>query len=80
MATPLTQRPAWRALAAHYAKVRDLHLRDLFAADPARGERMSADTGEGRCAERDQDQVAGVRRHAGQDADEDQDEGEDPTR
>ncbi|HEY8370249.1 MAG TPA: glucose-6-phosphate isomerase [Thermodesulfobacteriota bacterium] len=41
--TPLTQRPAWRALEAHYERVRDLHLRDLFAADPTRGERLSAE-------------------------------------
>ncbi|HEX7125503.1 MAG TPA: glucose-6-phosphate isomerase, partial [Thermodesulfobacteriota bacterium] len=41
--TPLTQLPAWRALLAHHEQVRDLHLRDLFAADPTRGERMSAE-------------------------------------
>ncbi|HXT47930.1 MAG TPA: hypothetical protein VN717_04775, partial [Gemmatimonadaceae bacterium] len=39
---PLTSRPAWRALAAHYEAIRDVHLRDLFAADPARGTRMTA--------------------------------------
>jgi glucose-6-phosphate isomerase len=38
---PLTKRKAWNALEAHFAKVRDLHLRDLFAADPKRGEEMS---------------------------------------
>jgi glucose-6-phosphate isomerase len=38
---PLLQRPAWRALEAHRQKVRDLHLRDLFANDPKRGERLS---------------------------------------
>jgi glucose-6-phosphate isomerase len=37
---PLTQRKAWRALEAHFLKVRDLHLRTLFADDPKRGERM----------------------------------------
>jgi glucose-6-phosphate isomerase len=37
---PLTQRKAWRTLAAHFNKVRELHLRDLFAQDPKRGERM----------------------------------------
>src|SRR5215813_1266477 len=31
---------AWKALEAHYKKVRKLHLRKLFADDPARGERM----------------------------------------
>src|SRR5215475_235504 len=40
---PLTQRPAWKALTAHYKRVRKLHLRDLFAKDPKRGERMTAE-------------------------------------
>ena len=39
---PATARPAWKALAAHQAIVRDLHLRELFADDPARGERLTA--------------------------------------
>ncbi|MGB3940300.1 MAG: glucose-6-phosphate isomerase [Candidatus Manganitrophaceae bacterium] len=38
--TPLTARSAWKALEAHYATVRGLHLRTLFADDAARGERM----------------------------------------
>jgi glucose-6-phosphate isomerase len=38
---PLTKRNAWKALAAHFIKARDLHLRDLFAAEPKRGEEMS---------------------------------------
>jgi glucose-6-phosphate isomerase len=38
---PLTERPAWKALETHYQEVRDLHLRDLFADDPRRGERMA---------------------------------------
>jgi glucose-6-phosphate isomerase len=37
----LTQRPAWRALEAHYQHMRTVHLRDLFAADPGRGERLA---------------------------------------
>ena len=37
---PLTKRKAWEALATHFKKVRKLHLRDLFAQDPKRGERM----------------------------------------
>jgi glucose-6-phosphate isomerase len=41
--TPLTQDPAWRALESHYEKVRDAHLRELFARDPTRGERMTAE-------------------------------------
>ena len=34
---------AWRALENHYRKSRGLHLRDLFASDPTRGERMAAE-------------------------------------
>jgi glucose-6-phosphate isomerase len=37
------KRTAWKALEAHYKKIRVLHLRDLFANDPTRGERMAAD-------------------------------------
>src|SRR5215475_2814350 len=33
---------AWKALQSHYNEVRNLHLRDLFAKDPARGERLTA--------------------------------------
>ncbi|MEO6966645.1 MAG: glucose-6-phosphate isomerase, partial [Acidobacteriaceae bacterium] len=40
---PLTQRGAWNALQKHYEKVRDLHLRTLFAEDAQRGERMTAE-------------------------------------
>jgi len=36
----LTGRPTWKALAAHFDKVRDLHLRQLFADDRERGERF----------------------------------------
>jgi glucose-6-phosphate isomerase len=39
----LTERRTWKALAAHYQKIRDLHLRGLFADDPSRGERMTID-------------------------------------
>ena len=41
--TPLTERPAWKALEAHYRQVRELHLRELFTDDPGRGERMTAE-------------------------------------
>ena len=41
--TPLTQRPAWHALTAHYRTVRDIHLRTLFAEDPGRAERFSSE-------------------------------------
>jgi glucose-6-phosphate isomerase len=40
---PLTERPTWNALAAHYDGVARLHLRNLFADDPKRGERMTAE-------------------------------------
>ncbi len=39
-ATPLTRRPAWQALAANYDLIKDVRLRDLFAQDPGRGERL----------------------------------------
>jgi len=41
--TQLTQRPAWRALEEHFQKVRDVHLRTLFAQDPKRVERFTAE-------------------------------------
>ena len=40
---PVTKLSAWQALEAHYPKVRELHLRKLFAEDPKRGERMTAE-------------------------------------
>ena len=40
---PLTDRPAWKDLEAHFHQVRELHLRQLFAADSERGKRMTAD-------------------------------------
>src|SRR5262245_1024747 len=44
-ATPqlLTARPAWKALKANHQKVQELHLRKLFADDPKRGERLTAE-------------------------------------
>jgi glucose-6-phosphate isomerase len=41
--TPLTQRAAWIALGRHLKEVRGMHLRTLFAEDPGRGERMTAE-------------------------------------
>jgi len=38
-----TRRPAWKALAANYKQVREIHLRKLFADDPTRGERFTAE-------------------------------------
>src|SRR5262245_54911838 len=40
---PLTSRPSWKALQAHQEKIRDVHLRKLFADDARRGERMTAE-------------------------------------
>jgi glucose-6-phosphate isomerase len=40
---PLTQRPEWRALHAHHARIKDVHLRQFFAEDPTRGERLTAE-------------------------------------
>ncbi len=39
----VTERGAWNALLAHYQKVRELHLRKLFADDPTRGKRMTVE-------------------------------------
>jgi glucose-6-phosphate isomerase len=41
--TPLRQQPAWHALERHHAEVAPRHLRDLFAEDPDRGERLAAE-------------------------------------
>ena len=38
---PLTQRPAWAALQTHHGEIAGVHLRELFAADPVRGERLA---------------------------------------
>jgi len=38
---PATKRSAWSALASHYNKTSKLHLRQLFADDPKRGQRMT---------------------------------------
>ena len=40
---PLAERPAWKALEAHFQTVRELHLRKLFADDPKRGEQMTVE-------------------------------------
>jgi len=40
---PLIQRPAWKSLATHSKRIRPLHLQELFAEDPKRGERFTAE-------------------------------------
>ena len=40
---PLRKRPAWSALLAHHEEIKDLPLKQLFAEDPGRGERLAAE-------------------------------------
>jgi glucose-6-phosphate isomerase len=40
---PLTARQSWKALQAHQSRISDRHLRTLFANDPTRGERLTAE-------------------------------------
>jgi glucose-6-phosphate isomerase len=40
---PVTQRKAWKKLQTHYENIREVHLRNFFAEDPQRGERMTAE-------------------------------------
>jgi glucose-6-phosphate isomerase len=39
----LTRRPAWKALATHFKEISNWHLRDLFAKDAQRGQRLTAE-------------------------------------
>src|SRR5450631_2033698 len=43
MVNSLCERPAWKALGAHYEKIHDTSLRQLFSEDAARGKRMTAE-------------------------------------
>ena len=43
MSEPLRNQPAWRELERHHAEIGNRHLRELFDADPSRGERMVAE-------------------------------------
>jgi glucose-6-phosphate isomerase len=40
---PLTTLPAWKSLESHYRKIEKSHLRELFAGDPSRGERLTVE-------------------------------------
>src|SRR5499427_8475705 len=40
---PLVDRAAWKALRAHAEQIRGRHLRELFAEDASRGERLTAE-------------------------------------
>jgi glucose-6-phosphate isomerase len=42
---PLSERPAWKALEAHYQQIHQMQLRQMFQDDPARGERFTIETG-----------------------------------
>ncbi len=42
-AASLTALPAWKALEAHASALKKMHLRELFAADPGRGERLAVE-------------------------------------
>jgi glucose-6-phosphate isomerase len=44
--TGINETPEWQALAEHHRELRDRHLRDLFAEDPARGEELTARAGD----------------------------------
>src|SRR5215470_565495 len=41
---PVGKRQVWKDLRAHYKKIRDAHLRELFRDDPRRGERLTTET------------------------------------
>ena len=43
--TPLRERAAWKALEQHHEKVATTTMKELFAADPLRGERLTVETG-----------------------------------
>jgi glucose-6-phosphate isomerase len=43
MATVVTARPEWQALSAHFEQQKSVHLRELFASDPGRAEKFSAE-------------------------------------
>src|SRR5450631_3149690 len=40
---PLRERPAWKALEQHHSEIGGRHLRELFASEPGRGERLTAE-------------------------------------
>jgi glucose-6-phosphate isomerase len=45
-AARIDQTPEWQALQRHYQELKDVHLRELFAADPGRGQTMCAEAGD----------------------------------
>jgi glucose-6-phosphate isomerase len=45
-ATSIDQTPEWQALVRHHEAVKDTHLRELFAAEPGRGETLTCEAGD----------------------------------
>jgi glucose-6-phosphate isomerase len=45
-AARIDQTPEWQALRTHHQELKDRHLRELFAADPSRGETMTCEAGD----------------------------------
>ncbi len=43
MTQRLTETPSWHDLQAHYEKIKDIHLRQMFADDSSRGDRLTAE-------------------------------------
>ncbi|WKG02457.1 glucose-6-phosphate isomerase [Mycolicibacterium sp. HK-90] len=46
MSADITATPAWQALSKHYDEIRDIHLTELFAEDPARGTELVLTVGD----------------------------------
>jgi glucose-6-phosphate isomerase len=44
--TSIDQTPEWQALVRHHQAVKDIHLRELFATDPGRGETLTCEAGD----------------------------------
>jgi glucose-6-phosphate isomerase len=44
--TSIEQTPEWQALVRHHQAVKDIHLRELFATDPGRGETLTCEAGD----------------------------------
>jgi glucose-6-phosphate isomerase len=56
--TPLPERASWKALQEHHARVRELHLRQLFAEDSERAERFTVEAA-GICLDYSKNRITG---------------------
>jgi glucose-6-phosphate isomerase len=56
--TPLTERPAWAELLVHHQEIGSTHMRELFDADPRRGEQLTAEGG-GLCLDYSKNRITG---------------------